>query len=93
MLNGVQSLCASVCPAVSISDQMSVIRKKTETTVVDLIGDDLLSWVMPVRDSTPKRAKPIDTALCFVLGVVLAYAAPHDDCKGEERNEERMLLF
>uniref|UniRef100_A0A8C9RGQ2 Rho guanine nucleotide exchange factor 12 n=1 Tax=Scleropages formosus TaxID=113540 RepID=A0A8C9RGQ2_SCLFO len=28
----------------SISEQMTAIRKKNETTVIDLIGEDLLSW-------------------------------------------------
>ncbi|KAJ8267059.1 hypothetical protein GJAV_G00137840 [Gymnothorax javanicus] len=41
---------------VCISDQMSVIRKKTETTVVDLIGDDLLSWFSGSEEEKIKRA-------------------------------------
>ncbi|XP_035289416.1 rho guanine nucleotide exchange factor 12 isoform X2 [Anguilla anguilla] len=41
---------------VSISDQMSAIRKKTETTVVDLIGDDLLSWFGGGEEEKIKRA-------------------------------------
>lgn len=31
--------------SVSITEQMTAVRKKNETAVVDLIGDDLLSWV------------------------------------------------
>ncbi|KAJ8347569.1 hypothetical protein SKAU_G00261580 [Synaphobranchus kaupii] len=41
---------------VSIFDQMSVIRKKTETTVIDLIGDDLLSWFSGGEEEKIKRA-------------------------------------
>lgn len=32
-------------PSVMISEQMAAIRKRNETSVVDKIGDDLLSWV------------------------------------------------
>ncbi|XP_053473641.1 rho guanine nucleotide exchange factor 12 isoform X3 [Ictalurus furcatus] len=41
---------------VSITEQMTAIRKKYETAVVDLIGDDLLSWFSGTEEEKIKRA-------------------------------------
>ncbi|KAI5608365.1 rho guanine nucleotide exchange factor 12 isoform X2 [Silurus asotus] len=41
---------------VSITELMTAIRKKNETTVVDLIGDDLLSWFSGTEEEKIKRA-------------------------------------
>ncbi|XP_058239842.1 rho guanine nucleotide exchange factor 12 isoform X1 [Hemibagrus wyckioides] len=41
---------------VSITEQMTAIRKKNETAVVDLIGDDLLSWFSGAEEEKIKRA-------------------------------------
>ncbi|XP_060769311.1 rho guanine nucleotide exchange factor 12 isoform X2 [Neoarius graeffei] len=41
---------------VSITEQMTAIRKKNETAVVDLIGDDLLSWFSGTEEEKIKRA-------------------------------------
>uniref|UniRef100_A0A8C9WQ38 Rho guanine nucleotide exchange factor 12 n=1 Tax=Scleropages formosus TaxID=113540 RepID=A0A8C9WQ38_SCLFO len=40
----------------SISEQMTAIRKKNETTVIDLIGEDLLSWFSGDEEEKIKRA-------------------------------------
>lgn len=34
--------------SVSILDQMAAVRKRNESSVIDQIGDDLLSWVSTV---------------------------------------------
>lgn len=44
-----EMLNVSVCSAVSITEQMTAIRKRSETSVIGQIGDDLLAWVRPVR--------------------------------------------
>lgn len=31
--------------SVSLTEQMAAVRKKNETALIDLLGDDLLSWV------------------------------------------------
>ncbi|XP_027034400.2 rho guanine nucleotide exchange factor 12 isoform X3 [Tachysurus fulvidraco] len=41
---------------VSITEQMTAVRKKNETAVVDLIGDDLLSWFSGAEEEKIKRA-------------------------------------
>ncbi|XP_072530469.1 rho guanine nucleotide exchange factor 12 isoform X2 [Salminus brasiliensis] len=41
---------------VSITEQMTAIRKKNETAVIDLIGDDLLSWFSGAEEEKIKRA-------------------------------------
>nr|XP_015192849.1 PREDICTED: rho guanine nucleotide exchange factor 12 [Lepisosteus oculatus] len=41
---------------VSISEQMVTIRKKNETSVIDQIGDDLLSWFSGGEEEKIKRA-------------------------------------
>ncbi|XP_060719215.1 rho guanine nucleotide exchange factor 12 isoform X2 [Tachysurus vachellii] len=41
---------------VSITEQMTTVRKKNETAVVDLIGDDLLSWFSGAEEEKIKRA-------------------------------------
>ena len=33
---------------VSITEQMATIRKRSETSVIGHIGDDLLAWVRPI---------------------------------------------
>lgn len=35
----------------SITEQMTAVRRKNESAVVDLIGDDLLSWVRKIHIS------------------------------------------
>ncbi|KAI4900712.1 hypothetical protein NFI96_029145 [Prochilodus magdalenae] len=40
----------------SITEQMTAIRKKNETAVIDLIGDDLLSWFSEAEEEKIKRA-------------------------------------
>ncbi|MFT7818557.1 rho guanine nucleotide exchange factor 12 isoform X1 [Arapaima gigas] len=40
----------------SILEQMTAIRKKNETTVIDMIGDDLLSWFSGDEEEKIKRA-------------------------------------
>ncbi|XP_036379316.1 rho guanine nucleotide exchange factor 12 [Megalops cyprinoides] len=40
----------------SITEQMNVIRKKTETAVIDQIGDELLSWFSGGEEEKIKRA-------------------------------------
>ncbi|KAF5899837.1 rho guanine nucleotide exchange factor 12-like isoform X1, partial [Clarias magur] len=40
----------------TVTEQMAAIRKKNETTVVDLIGDDLLSWFGGAEEEKIKRA-------------------------------------
>uniref|UniRef100_A0A674CZ58 Rho guanine nucleotide exchange factor 12 n=1 Tax=Salmo trutta TaxID=8032 RepID=A0A674CZ58_SALTR len=39
-----------------ITEQMTVIRKKNETSVIDLIGDDLLAWFSDDEEEKIKRA-------------------------------------
>uniref|UniRef100_A0A8C8F6F9 Rho guanine nucleotide exchange factor 12-like n=1 Tax=Oncorhynchus tshawytscha TaxID=74940 RepID=A0A8C8F6F9_ONCTS len=41
---------------VSITEQVTVIRKKNETSVIDLIGDDLLAWFSDGEEEKIKRA-------------------------------------
>uniref|UniRef100_A0A8B9HC95 Rho guanine nucleotide exchange factor (GEF) 12b n=1 Tax=Astyanax mexicanus TaxID=7994 RepID=A0A8B9HC95_ASTMX len=41
---------------VSIMEQMTAIRKKNETAVVDIIGDDLLSWFSGAEEEKIKHA-------------------------------------
>lgn len=41
---------------VSITEQMTSIRKKNETAVIDLIGDDLLSWFSGAEEEKIKHA-------------------------------------
>lgn len=36
---------SSRCAPVSITEQMTAIRKRNETSVIGQIGDDLLGWV------------------------------------------------
>ncbi|XP_036435722.1 rho guanine nucleotide exchange factor 12 isoform X3 [Colossoma macropomum] len=40
----------------SITEQMTAIRKKNEAAVIDLIGDDLLSWFSGAEEEKIKRA-------------------------------------
>uniref|UniRef100_A0A8C8LNJ2 Rho guanine nucleotide exchange factor (GEF) 12b n=1 Tax=Oncorhynchus tshawytscha TaxID=74940 RepID=A0A8C8LNJ2_ONCTS len=40
----------------SITEQVTVIRKKNETSVIDLIGDDLLAWFSDGEEEKIKRA-------------------------------------
>uniref|UniRef100_A0AAR2J0L0 DH domain-containing protein n=1 Tax=Pygocentrus nattereri TaxID=42514 RepID=A0AAR2J0L0_PYGNA len=40
----------------SITEQMTAIRKKNETAVMDLIGDDLLSWFSGAEEEKIKQA-------------------------------------
>ncbi|KAM9441062.1 rho guanine nucleotide exchange factor 12 isoform 2-T2 [Clarias gariepinus] len=40
----------------TVTEQMTAIRKKNDTTVVDLIGDDLLSWFSGAEEEKIKRA-------------------------------------
>ncbi|KAL0994607.1 hypothetical protein UPYG_G00124770 [Umbra pygmaea] len=41
---------------VSITEQMTVIRKQNETSVIDVIGDDLLAWFSDGEEEKIKRA-------------------------------------
>ncbi|XP_062845253.1 rho guanine nucleotide exchange factor 12 isoform X2 [Trichomycterus rosablanca] len=41
---------------VSITEQMANIRKKNDTAVIDLVGDDLLSWFSGTEEEKIKRA-------------------------------------
>lgn len=38
----------SLCFTVSVTEQMTAIRKRSETSVIGQIADDLLAWVRPV---------------------------------------------
>lgn len=37
----------SLCSTVSVTEQMTAIRKRSETSVIGQIADDLLAWVRP----------------------------------------------
>ncbi|XP_051953617.1 rho guanine nucleotide exchange factor 12 isoform X3 [Xyrauchen texanus] len=41
---------------ISLMEQMTAVRKKTETVVIDSIGDDLLSWFSGEEEEKVKRA-------------------------------------
>ncbi|XP_028838439.1 rho guanine nucleotide exchange factor 12 isoform X2 [Denticeps clupeoides] len=41
---------------VSITDQMAAVRKKNESSVIDLMGDDLLAWFSGVEEEKVKQA-------------------------------------
>lgn len=38
---------SDLCSTVSVTEQMTTIRKRSETSVIGQIADDLLSWVRP----------------------------------------------
>ncbi|XP_067293909.1 rho guanine nucleotide exchange factor 12 isoform X3 [Pseudorasbora parva] len=40
----------------SLSEQMAAVRKKNETALIDLLGDDLLSWFSGEEEAKIKRA-------------------------------------
>lgn len=45
VLNVFQNIC-SLCFTVSVTEQMTAIRRRNETSVIGQIGDDLLAWVI-----------------------------------------------